>query len=112
MEKTGESGLLGPEIDSVVTMPGGLADSFTPGKGLEIRGLHLRGRGGAIPTVQLINTSDPTPIPLLVLEATDTRLVCTVPLTGFDGSCHLKVITPYGTDTREGLYSQLLTLVP
>lgn len=112
MEKTGESGLVAPDIATVVTMPGGLTDSFTPGKGLEIRGEHLRGRNGAIPTVQLINAGTVNIVPLLVLEASDARLVCTVPLTGFDGSCELKIITPYGTETRSGEYSQLLALVP
>jgi len=112
LHKTGESGLLAPLIDGVTTMPGGLADSFTPGQGLEIRGEHLRGRQAAIPTVQLINnTENSPPVPLLVLDASDTRLVCTVPQTGFDGSCYLKVITPYGGDQRIGQYSQLLAMI-
>lgn len=32
-------------------------------------------------------------------------------LTGFDGSCYLKVITPYGSEQRIGQYSQLLAMV-
>lgn len=112
MEKTGESGLLAPEIATVITMPGGLTDSFTPGAGLEIRGQNLRGRNDAIPTVQLINNTEAGDIvPLLVLEASDARLICNVPGSGFDGSCFLKVITPYGSETRQGQYSQLLAMV-
>ncbi len=93
-------------------MPAGLPDSFSPGKGLEIRGLHRRRRNSAIPTVQLINTSDATPVPLLVFDTTDIRLLCSIPTPGFDGSCYSKVIPPKGGDQRTGQYSQFLALVP
>lgn len=109
MEKTGESGLLAPQIEGVTTLPGGIPNAFKPAEGLEIRGLNLRGRNAAVPIVQLINIGGGPAITLLVLEASDTRLVCSVPASGFDGACTLQVTAPYGSDTRTGVYSEDLT---
>lgn len=109
MEKTGESGLVAPDIASVNAMPGGEANSFRPGQGLEIRGTHLRGRNAAIPTVQLINEGGGPAVSLLVLDSSDARLVCGIPTSGFDGSCTLQITAPYGTETRTGVYGTDLT---
>lgn len=95
IEKIGESGERGPEIDSVRSRPGNLLDKYGVGTsgGTEVNGDNFRHRRSDAPwpTAQLIPTAGGTAITLTVLDCTPTRLVLGGAPAGTTGSYYLKV---------------------
>ena len=87
LEKSGQVGAVVPVLDSVVSMPGKVANSYHPGGGLEVRGSHLRNNNpGFQPTATLSNLDGSSPVSVMVLDASNRKATIALPATGLTGA--------------------------
>jgi hypothetical protein len=110
VEKTGESGERGPEVQSVRSRPGNVLNRFGVGTagGTEVNGNDFRGRrsDSPPPTTELVPVAGGPSIPLAVLDCTPTRMVLGGAPAGTTGAYYLKVTDDGGHFTT---YDQELT---
>lgn len=95
LEKTGESGELGPVVESVRSRPGNLLSKYGVGTtgGTEVNGRDFReSRSDAEwPTAALVPVAGGAAIPLGVLDCTPTRLILSGAPAGTTGAHFLKI---------------------
>lgn len=95
LEKTGESGELGPKVESVRSRPGKLLNKYGVGltAGTEVNGRDFRESGAEAewPTAELVPVAGGTAIPLGVLDCPPTRLVLGGATAGTTGAYFLKI---------------------
>lgn len=110
MEKTGEAGELGPEVESVRSRPGNVLNRYGVGTagGTEVNGkdFRLRRSDSEWPTAALIPVAGGAALPLAVLDCTPTRLVLGGAPAGTTGAHYLKITDADGHFTT---YDQELT---
>lgn len=110
MEKTGESGELGPIVESVRSRPGNVLSKYGVGLtgGTEVNGKDFRNRqmDAEWPTVELVPVAGGTTHPLAVLDCTSTRLILGGAPVGTTGAHYLKITDAGGHFTT---YDQELT---
>lgn len=110
LDKAGESGELGPVIESLRSRPGNLLLKYGVGTtgGTEVNGKDFRdpGADSAWPTVVLTPVAGGTAIPLAVLDCTPTRLILGGAPAGTTGAHYLTVTSD---DNHFSTYDEELT---